>query len=135
MATDVAHAPVDRAPWYSLLADALEVEAAAQRLGLPAATVERMVYRGELVAVRVGGRWRLPSWQFSADGLISGMPNVMRQWPGSFVSLWIWACAPSELLDGRTPAEALTGGDVDAVATVLSHALGALTRGKLQSGR
>jgi excisionase family DNA binding protein len=121
VATDVAHPALDRAPWCSLLADALELEGAAERLGLPVAAVEQMVYAGELVAVRLGARWRLPSWQLAAGGLVPGMPDIMRRWPGSFVSLWLWAAAPCELLDGRTPAEALGRGDVDAVAAVLSQ--------------
>jgi hypothetical protein len=35
--------------------------------------------------------------------------RVLEDWPGSTVSLSMWACTPSPRLGGRTPAQALGG--------------------------
>jgi hypothetical protein len=78
-----------------------------------------MVCSGELVAVRVGGVWRLPAWQFDVNGLLPGVAALVDNWPKSFVSLSMWACTPSAQLRGRTPAEALTRSDVLDVTAAL----------------
>lgn len=108
--------------WQQLLADALEVDGAAACLGLPVQAIHEMVNGGQLAAVRLGGRLRLPAWQFSSDGLLAGMPEVVKSWPGSFLSLSMWACTPSTQLGGRTPAEALKDGDVLEVKMTLFEA-------------
>jgi excisionase family DNA binding protein len=105
--------------WQQLLADALEVDGAAARLGVSVLAIHEMVNDGQLAAVRLGGRLRLPAWQFSSDGLLAGMPDVVKSWPGSFLSLSMWACTPSTQLDGRTPAQALRDGDVLKVEMML----------------
>src|SRR5215217_7259228 len=114
-----ARAPGSEA-WREVLASALDVKDAAEALGVSAATVHQMVCSGELVAVRVGGVWRLPAWQFGADGLLPGVGDVVQRWPGSFVLLSIWACTPSGELRGRTPTEALKDSDLFDVTATLS---------------
>jgi excisionase family DNA binding protein len=94
-----------------VLAGALDVKAAADRLGISAASVHEMVVAGDLAALRVGGVWRLPAWQFSADGLLPGVSDLLASWPGSFLRLSVWASTPSARLQGQTPAQALTDGD------------------------
>ena len=75
------------------------------------------------MAVRVGGVWRLPAWQFDAHGLLPGVPALVQGWPGSFVSLSMWACTPCGQLRGRTPAEALNDSDeLDVTAAVPASA-------------
>jgi excisionase family DNA binding protein len=101
-----------------LLADAFDVKETAELLGVSAASVHQMVYSAELVAVRVGGAWRFPAWQFSADGVVAGLEEVVGGWRNSFVRLSIWAGEPSRELRGRTPAEALNDGDVLVVAAL-----------------
>jgi hypothetical protein len=71
------------------------------------------------VAVRVGGVWNLPAWQFAAHGLLPGVAALLDRWPGSFVKLSMWACTPSGQLHGRTPAEALSDRDVLDVTAAL----------------
>jgi excisionase family DNA binding protein len=99
-----------------VLNQALNVHEAAKILGVPPVTVHGMACSGELVAVRVGGAWRLPAWQFDVDGLLPGVAALLDCWPSSFVSLSMWACTPSAQLHGRTPAEALNDSDAIAVA-------------------
>jgi hypothetical protein len=101
-----------------LLADAFDVRETAAMLGVSAASVHQMVYSAELVAVRLGGAWRFPAWQFSADGVVAGLEEIVGGWRNSFVRLSIWAGEPSRELGGRTPAEALNDGDVLAVAAL-----------------
>jgi excisionase family DNA binding protein len=90
-----------------VFADALDIKAAADRIGVSPATVAEMVHNRELVAVRLGGAWRFPAWQFSTGGVLPGVRGVLEEWPGSTVSLSVWACSPSQELYGRTPAQAL----------------------------
>jgi excisionase family DNA binding protein len=113
-----AHA-AGRGAWREVLTQALDVQRAAEILGVPAARVHQMVCSGELVAVRVGGVWRLPAWQFGAHGLLPGVATLVEGWPGSFVSLSVWVCTPSEQLRGRTPAEALNDSDMHDLTAAL----------------
>jgi hypothetical protein len=104
-----------------VLADALDVKAVADRLGVSAASVHEMVVAGDLAALRLGGVWRLPAWQFGADGLLPGVSDLLASWPGSFLSLSVWACTPSARLQGRTPTQALTDSDPgDAMSDALA---------------
>ncbi len=102
-----------REAWRDVFAGAFDLKAAAGRLGVSPATVDEMVHRDELVAVRLGGAWLLPAWQFDADGVLPGIPRVLESWPGSTVSLSMWACTPSGELRGRTPAQALANCSAD----------------------
>jgi excisionase family DNA binding protein len=97
---------------HEFLADALEVGGAATRLGVSVLTIHEMVNGGQLAAVRLGGRLRLPAWQFSSDGLLAGIPDVVKSWPGSYLSLSMWARTPAPQLGGRTPVQALRDGDL-----------------------
>jgi excisionase family DNA binding protein len=106
----------------ALLADALDVGGAATRLGVSVLTIHEMVNGGQLAAVRLGGRLRLPAWQFSSDGLLVGMPDVVESWPGSFLSLSMWARTPAPQLGGRTSVQALRDGDLLKVKGTLFQA-------------
>jgi excisionase family DNA binding protein len=114
---------IERTVCGEVLASALDIKDAAHRLGVSAPTVHEMVVAGDLAALRLGGVWRLPAWQFGTDRLLPGVRDLLRNWPGSFLSLSIWACTPSSRLQGRTPAQALTSSNqFDAIR----HALAAL---------
>ena len=126
-----AHPP-GRGAWRDVFADALDVKAAAERLGVSRAAVDEMVRSGELVAVRMGGVWLLPAWQFSADGVLPGVRCVLQSWPGSCISLSMWARTPSGELRDRTPAQALADRDLLDVTATLSRET--LARGSRPSG-
>ena len=51
------------------------------------ATVDEMIHNGDLVAVRLGGTWLLPTWQFNAEGVLPGVRRVLEDWTGITVTL------------------------------------------------
>ena len=59
-ASDAANRPdPGRGAWRGVFADALDVKRAAEKLSVAPATIDDMVQRGDLVAVRLGGTWLL----------------------------------------------------------------------------
>jgi hypothetical protein len=103
-----------------VLAESLGRAGAAERLDVSPQHVSRLVDAGELVALADGGQLRLPAWQFHADtprGRLEGIDVVARAHAGGPVTLSQWMTRPNPALAGRTPAEALADGEVDAVAS------------------
>ena len=93
---------------------------AAERLDVSPQHVSRLVDAGEFVALADGGQLRLPAWQFHADtprGRLEGIDVVARAHAGGPVTLSQWMTRPNPALAGRSPAEALADGEVDAVAS------------------
>ena len=58
---------------------------------------------------------RLPAWQFADGRVLTGLAEVIAAWPGTKLSLAVWARAPCPDLGGLTPADALAAGRVRAV--------------------
>jgi hypothetical protein len=94
-----------------VLADAVSREQAARVLGVSPQQVSNLLDSGELVGVRERGRWALPRWQFTADGTLPMLGELIRAYPGGAVGLSLWATSPSVDLHRRTPARALASGD------------------------
>ncbi|GAF48819.1 helix-turn-helix domain-containing protein [Rhodococcus wratislaviensis] len=91
---------------------------AAELLDVSEQAVLDRLKAGDLVGLKKGREWRLPSWQFSADselGFVPGLARVSAVFAGGVVSLTEWALAPNSDLDGATPAEVLAAGHVDDV--------------------
>lgn len=62
------------AEFAAILATSLSVAEASKRLGaVPAVHVRQLIADRTLFALRSGGRWRIPVFQFQATGLV---PNV-----------------------------------------------------------
>jgi excisionase family DNA binding protein len=118
---DAKRADRARDAWRDVFTDALDLKTAAERLHVSSVAVDDMIHRGELVAVRLGGAWLLPAWQFTAEGVLPGVRRVLERWPGSTVTLSVWACTPSGDLRGRTPAQALEDSDVADVTNAVSQ--------------
>lgn len=73
---------------------------------------------GDLIGLKEGREWRLPSWQFDPDAERGFVPELMKLrqvFPGGAVSLTEWVTTPSADLDGATPAEKLSAGRVNEV--------------------
>lgn len=53
-------------------------EQVADHLGIPPDEVEERRCRGSLLAVQQGGSYGYPACQFEADGVVEGLPAVLR---------------------------------------------------------
>lgn len=106
----------------ALLHGAVGTVEAAERLHLTRQGVAERIKRGDLLAIRAGKRYRLPPWQFDVgteDGVVVGLPQVLRALAASPLAKASWLTRPSPYLDGETPLAALAHGDV---ATVVAEA-------------
>lgn len=75
---------------------------------------------GDLIGLKKGREWRLPSWQFSADaerGFVPGVRRLREAFPGGVVTLTEWVTRPHVDFGGSTPAAELAAGHVDQVIT------------------
>ena len=108
---DLAHAraDTDRAREAALrrtLSDALTREQVAARLGISAQAVSKRASGDHLVALRYGGRWWYPRWQFTDDDVLPELDELAERFP-SALSLTTWVTTPFADLDGLTPVEML----------------------------
>jgi hypothetical protein len=101
-------------------ANALTREQAAQQVGLTPAQVTEAVAAGELLELSRDPQRRLPAWQFRNGRILRGVPRLIDAWPGTSLTLALWAVRPNVDLDGRTPAEELARrGGVERVLEVV----------------
>ena len=80
-----------------------------------------------LLAVRDNGVWKFPLWQFDpsgADGVIDGLPEVLKVLVGSEFTKLNWLVSPNRYLENLTPVEALKQG-LKAKVLIEAKALGA----------
>ena len=72
--------------------------------------VERQRRSGRLLALRVGRRWRYPSWQFDIDGpggLVPRLAEVVASLHLSPAGAAYWLTQPRPELAGETPIQSL----------------------------
>jgi hypothetical protein len=93
------------------LSDALSREEAGRRLGISPQAVSKRRAAGQLVALERGRERFFPAWQFREDAVLPGLADVIDVYPGTPLSLTVWATSPCADLDGRTPAQTLTRRD------------------------
>jgi hypothetical protein len=67
--------------FISLLARAIPIAEAAERIGVKRARMQQMVSAREVWAVRRATRWALPAIQFDGDALLPGWSKVARAFP------------------------------------------------------
>lgn len=94
---------------------------AAELLGISRQAVTGRLDARQLVGVKTGREWRLPTWQFEFDsttGVLPGLDRLQRVFPGGPVALSKWVQRPSPDLDGHAPREMLAVGDDDRVCAV-----------------
>jgi hypothetical protein len=93
-----------------LLADTLTSSEVAHILGTTRQTPIDRLQNGTLLALRDGGTWHFPAWQFDAtgpDGLVSGLAEVLDALDTSPFIKARWLQLPHPELGGQTPLEAL----------------------------
>ncbi len=117
---------------YAILrATALTTHQAAERLDVNDSRVRQRLANRTLYGIKVDEEWRLPTFQFSRDGLVPGIDRVLARLPASWspVAVYRWFHMPNAALEdsagqGRplTPLQWLqTGNDPDAVAELASE--------------
>lgn len=101
-----------------LLKGALSASQVADLLGTSRQTPHDRVKSNSLLAVSDRGAWRFPAWQFDPegpDGVIDGLPEVLKALKVSQLSKLSWLVRPNSFLDGLTPVEALKQGQKERV--------------------
>ncbi len=101
-----------------LLDSSLTAPQVADLLGTSRQTPHDRVKGGTLLAVLDKGIWKFPIWQFDPegpDGVIEGLPEVLRALRASPLAKASWLVRPNRYLEGRTPLEALEEGLIEAV--------------------
>jgi hypothetical protein len=115
LAAEVGSAELAERARERILVDAYTREQAARRLGITPAAVSKRIANRTLLAVTVGREWRLPAWQFTADGVLPQLDRLADAFPSGTVALSLWASRAHPDLDGRSPARALARGEFGAV--------------------
>jgi hypothetical protein len=123
---------VDAAATYAaVLADALGVGDVATRLRIDPSRVRHRLAKRQLVGIRRADGWRLPRWQFGADGEpLPGLERVLRALPADahpVVVARFFATPVPELRVGRSavsPRGWLEGGGDPTTVAALAAALG-----------
>ena len=101
-----------------LLRDSLSASQVAQMLNTTRQTPHDRLKKNSLVAVQDNGVWKFPTWQFDPqgpDGVIAGLPDVLKALNVPAMSKISWLTRPNKALNRLTPVEALKGGQKDEV--------------------
>lgn len=101
-----------------LLEGSLTASQVAQLLGTSRQTPHDRIKAGSLLAILDNGVWRFPLWQFDPqgpDGVIAGLPEVLRMLEIPSFSQLSWLLRPNPFLDRLTPVDALKQGQKDRV--------------------
>lgn len=108
-----------------LLEGALSVEEAAERLHVSKGRVRQRLTQRTLLGIDVSGNWKLPAFQFTADGELRGIDRVLPALPSDVHPLIVFNFLTSshpDLLLGSEPASPetwlTTGGSVEDVVAV-----------------
>lgn len=99
----------------ALLAGSLTATEVAGLLGTSRQTPHDRAGRNSLLAVMDQGHLRFPPWQFDPggpNGVVAGLPDVLRVLDVSPLAKASWLTRPNPYLAGRTPLQALQGGDL-----------------------
>lgn len=103
----------------ALLGSTASVAEVAEILGVGRQTPHDRQKAGTLLGVKDQGQWRFPLWQLDADGphgVLPGFPAVLQALRVTSLSPMAclrWFVTPKQLLEGRTPVEALQAGEVE----------------------
>jgi hypothetical protein len=100
-----------------LLQDTVTATQVAELLGTGRQTPHDRLKAQTLVAIKDGGQWRFPLWQFDPngpDGTVRGLPEVLHALRGPLSDLGRlqWFVTAKPLLGDRSPLDALHDGDV-----------------------
>lgn len=106
-----------------LLKNSLTATKVAELLRTTRQTPHDRINNKSLLAVKDNGVWKFPLWQFDssgADGVIDGLPDVLKTLEGSEFTKLNWLMSPNPYLNSFTPVKALKEGQK---AKVLKEAI------------
>ena len=119
--------------YAGVLAATVPVSEVAGRLGIDASRVRHRLLRRQLVGIRRTDGWRLPQWQFGADGRpLPGLERVLRAMPEvthpAVLARFFLTPQPELVVDGAavSPRDWLAGGGDPSDVAVLAAALAVL---------
>lgn len=101
-----------------LLKDCLTTTQVAELLGTSRQTPHDRLKNRSLIGILENGFYRFPLWQFDPegpDGVICGLPAVIKALDGSDFAKLNWLNRPNPILDGLTPITALKQGQQERV--------------------
>lgn len=101
-----------------LLKSSLTAPQVADLLNTTRQTPHDRLKKSSLIAVQDNGVWKFPTWQFDPegpDGVIAGLPDVLKALNVPALSKISWLTRPNNALNGLTPIEALKFGQIDDV--------------------
>jgi hypothetical protein len=107
-----------------LLQDTISSTQVARLLATTRQTPIDRLHQGTLLAMRDGGSWRFPLWQFDPagpDGVVNGLPDVLREVGPNPFAQTSWLIDPQAQLDGESPLAVLRRGDVDRVLALAAQ--------------
>ncbi len=90
----------------------------ANLLGVSEQSITKQILAGRIIGVKDKGRWAIPQWQLDAgseDGLLPGIRDLVRVFPGGPVSLSLWAQRSNVEFGDRRPRDILAAHRVDEV--------------------
>lgn len=105
---DVRQAEAQAAAAYrQLRSESLGIEEAAGRLGVTTGRVRQRLAERSLYGVKDGNTWRLPAFQFVADGQVPGIETVLKRLPADIGPLAVarWLTTPNPDLCTRDEEE------------------------------
>ena len=94
----------------------------ADLLGVSEQSVTKQILGDRIVGVKDKGRWAIPSWQLDAgseDGLLPGIRQLARVFPGGPVALSLWMLRPNVEFGDERPRDVLAANRVDEVIQVV----------------
>jgi hypothetical protein len=103
-----------------LLKSSLTAPQVADLLNTTRQTPHDRLKKNSLIAAQDNGVWKFPTWQFDPqgpDGVITGLPDVLKALKVPALSKISWLTRPNQALNGWTPIEALKFGRIDDVIT------------------
>lgn len=98
-----------------LLKSSLTAPQVAELLNTTRQTPHDRLRKNSLIATQDNGLWKFPAWQFDPegpDGVIAGLPDVLKALNVPALSKISWLTRPNEALNGLTPIEALKFGQI-----------------------
>ncbi|WP_262299469.1 antitoxin Xre/MbcA/ParS-like domain-containing protein [Microvirga sesbaniae] len=88
-------------------------------LNIPQQLVEERRKAGELIAVEAQEGYRYPACQFTPDGIVAGLSEVLAVMPIRHDWMQLeWLLVPDEALEGLSPLEALRAGRLEDVLNI-----------------